>query len=126
MKRPTDNSLRGLIRSKANQMSYRWLPVQRKPELNTSRGADIGRSLIEEIGFFPSKVWTLAGVFSLKAMRNPGFLTWLYVSLMLTVCVLPWVLIQAVVMQVWRTVRSLYSVLTGKVTYRRKSETKNK
>ena len=117
MPKHTDNSVSGIIRSKADQMSYRWLPVQRKPDNNTSLGVDISRSLVEEVGFFPSKVMTLAGIFRSKGLRQPGLLFWLYTMAIFVALVLPVFIMQGVFWQIWRTMKVMYRVVTGDVTY---------
>ena len=98
-------------------MSYRWLPVQRKPDNNTSLGVDISRSLVEEVGFFPSKVMTLAGIFRSKGLRQPGLLFWLYTMAIFVALVLPVFIMQGVFWQIWRTMKVMYRVVTGDVTY---------
>ena len=126
MPRPTDDSVQGLIQARASKMSYRWLPVQRKPDANTSLVADISRSLVEEIGFFPSKALTLTGVFLIKGKTKPGFLLWLYITLVQLILILPIFLLQGAAWQVWRACKAVFGVMTGRVTYATKQPAKNK
>lgn len=120
MKKPT--GINDLVRDNAGKMAYRWLPVVRKSGMPSQLGVDIGRSLIEEIGFAPSKIWVLTRLFASKATRDPGFLTWFYVSVASLVVFMPWFIAQGVLWQSWRAVRATYKVLTGGVTYMAKSK----
>lgn len=122
---PTD--VQGLIRARANQMTWRWRPVQRKADNQQPVSTTLVRSIIEEIAFYPSKVWTLIGVFATKARTNPGLLTRLYMGLGTLVLALPLLITQAVLWQSWRTIKALWHVCRGSVAYVDKdNKTKNK
>lgn len=113
--KPNPDVLTEITRMRANEMSFRWLPVNKQDD--TSFVTRMGRFLVEELAFYPSKVATLAGVFAAKSRVQPGVITMMYLMTVQLILVAPFYIMQAALWQIWRAMKSLYRLCTGNLTY---------
>ena len=118
----TQKGIQPYIKSLAKDLSYAWTPVLRPADQRVRLGADLGKLLVEEVAFFPSKVWTLLRVHATKNKTDPSIWFLVYMAIVVSTATIPILLLQSVTTQVCRAFKGLFLVLTGRVTYKVKAK----